>query len=177
MLCGGSVFFIRRFSGAEILHLCEVLHSANMLWSLLLLNFKNVCSPLSRRHQGSFNYERLRWNTYPRDVVHNYFGRRPPYWTLESNLSKCYCYVTTKVPLRFPSTRFNTQEQKCIDICHHYIKVHQAKGDIKVESVGTDDQLADMFTKPSDEARFCKVRNELNILDFFNMWSEHSIYD
>jgi hypothetical protein len=35
--------------------------------------------------------------------------------------------------------------------------------------VGIDDQLADIFTKPLDEKRFCKLRNELNIFDFSNM--------
>ena len=46
---------------------------------------------------------------------------------------------------------------------------HQQKGDICIESVGSEDQLADIFTKPLDEKRFCKLRNELNILDFSNM--------
>jgi len=55
---------------------------------------------------------------------------------------------------------------KNIDIRHHFIRDHQAKGDITIESMGTKDQLADIFTKPLDEARFCKLRNELNILDF-----------
>ena len=58
---------------------------------------------------------------------------------------------------------------KHIDIRHHFIRDHQQKGDISIESVGTDDQLADIFTKPLDERSFCKLRNELNILDFFNM--------
>jgi hypothetical protein len=58
---------------------------------------------------------------------------------------------------------------KHIDIRHHFIRDHQMKGDIAIESVGTDDQLADIFTKPLDEKRFCKIRNELNILDFSNM--------
>jgi hypothetical protein len=31
--------------------------------------------------------------------------------------------------------------------------------------VGTEDQLADIFTKHIDEKSFCKLRNELNILD------------
>ena len=31
------------------------------------------------------------------------------------------------------------------------------------------DQLADIFTKPLDESRFCKLRNELNIIDFSNV--------
>jgi hypothetical protein len=29
-----------------------------------------------------------------------------------------------------------------------------SKGDIKIDEVSTDDQLADIFTKPLDESRF-----------------------
>ena len=58
---------------------------------------------------------------------------------------------------------------KQIDVCHHFIRDHQQKGDICIKSIGTDDQLADIFTKPHDEKRFCKLRNALNILDFLNM--------
>jgi uncharacterized beta-barrel protein YwiB (DUF1934 family) len=58
---------------------------------------------------------------------------------------------------------------KHIDIRQHFIRDHQQKGDISIENVGTDDQLTDIFTKPLDEKRFCKLRNELNILDFSNM--------
>ena len=58
---------------------------------------------------------------------------------------------------------------KHIDVRHHFIRDHQHKGDICIESVDTDDQLADIFTKPLDEKRFCNLRNELNILDFSNM--------
>ena len=53
---------------------------------------------------------------------------------------------------------------KHIDVRHHFIRDHQQKGDICIESIGTDDQLVDIFTKPLDEKRFCKLRNELNIL-------------
>jgi hypothetical protein len=58
---------------------------------------------------------------------------------------------------------------KHIDVRHHFIRDHQQKGDICIESVGTDDQLVDIFTKPLDEKRFCMLRNELNILNFSNM--------
>ena len=58
---------------------------------------------------------------------------------------------------------------KHIDVRHHFIRDHQQKGDIYIESVGTEDQLADIFTKPLDEKRFCKLWNELNKLDFSNM--------
>ena len=56
-----------------------------------------------------------------------------------------------------------------IDVRHHFIRDHQQKGDICIESVGTKDQLADIFIKPLDEKMFCKLRNELSILDFSNM--------
>ena len=58
---------------------------------------------------------------------------------------------------------------KHIDIRHHFIRDHQQKGDIQIQSVSTDEQLADILTKPLDEKRFCYLRNELNILDFSNM--------
>jgi hypothetical protein len=40
-----------------------------------------------------------------------------------------------------------------------------SKGDIKIDGVSTNDQLADIFTKPLDESWFCKLRNELNVID------------
>jgi hypothetical protein len=39
------------------------------------------------------------------------------------------------------------------------------KGDIKIDGIGTNDQLVDIFTKPLDENWFCKLRNELNVFD------------
>jgi hypothetical protein len=58
---------------------------------------------------------------------------------------------------------------KQIDVRHHFIRDHQQNGTFCIANVGIDDQLADIFTKPLDEKRFCKLRNELNILDFSNM--------
>jgi len=58
---------------------------------------------------------------------------------------------------------------KHIDVRHHFVRDRQQKGDIWSESIDTDDQPADIFTKPLDEKRFCKLRNELNIHDFSNM--------
>jgi streptomycin 6-kinase len=60
---------------------------------------------------------------------------------------------------------------KHIDVHHHFIRDHQQKGNISIENVGTDDQLADIFTNPLDAKRFCKLRNELNILNFSNVCS------
>ena len=68
--------------------------------------------------------------------------------------------------IKLTSNPIQDARTKHIDVCHHFIRDHQQKGDISIESVGTEDQLADIFTKPLDEKRFCKLRNELNILDF-----------
>ena len=54
---------------------------------------------------------------------------------------------------------------KHIEIRHHFIRDHVARGDIELAYVCTKDQLADIFTKPLDEARFTYLRNELNIID------------
>jgi hypothetical protein len=58
---------------------------------------------------------------------------------------------------------------KHIDIRHHFLRDHEAKGDIAICHVSIERQLADIFTKPLNEQRFCALRNELNILDSRNM--------
>jgi hypothetical protein len=57
---------------------------------------------------------------------------------------------------------------KHIDIWYHFLRDHQQKGDIKIAYVSTNNQLADIFTKPLDGKTFSKLRYELNILDSRN---------
>jgi hypothetical protein len=45
----------------------------------------------------------------------------------------------------------------------------EQKGDIEVFYVSTENQLADIFTKPLDESTFCRLRSELNVLDSHNL--------
>jgi hypothetical protein len=58
---------------------------------------------------------------------------------------------------------------KHIDMRHHFLRDHEAKGDIELCHVNTENQLVDIFTKPLDETRFCFLRSELNILDSRNL--------
>jgi hypothetical protein len=58
---------------------------------------------------------------------------------------------------------------KHIDIRHHFLRDHAIKGDIVILYVGTNNQLADIFTKPLDEKQFCELQSELNIIDSQNV--------
>jgi len=58
---------------------------------------------------------------------------------------------------------------KHIDIRHHFLRDHVARNDILLCGVCSEDQLADIFTKPLDESTFCRLRSELNVLDASNV--------
>ena len=83
-------------------------------------------------------------------------------------MTKCLFGVTMKVPSRFLSTRFNIKT-KHIEIRYHFIRDHIRRGEIELYYVNTHDNLADIFTKPLDEARFHELRHELNIIDSSNV--------
>jgi hypothetical protein len=54
---------------------------------------------------------------------------------------------------------------KRIDICHHFLREKEDNGDIALQNVRSEEQLADIFTKPLNERIFVRLRNEINILD------------
>jgi histone deacetylase 1/2 len=58
---------------------------------------------------------------------------------------------------------------KHIDIFHHFLRDQVARNDIPLCGVCSEDQLADIFTKPLNECTFCRLRSELNILDASNV--------
>ncbi|WVZ97701.1 hypothetical protein U9M48_043215 [Paspalum notatum var. saurae] len=45
---------------------------------------------------------------------------------------------------------------KHIDIRHHFLRDHEARGDITITGVRSEEQLADIFTKPLGEETFCR---------------------
>ena len=87
-----------------------------------------------------------------------------------------YGVVLEKVPLlcdnesavKLINNPVQHSRTKHIDIHHHFLRDHVAKNDISLEGVRTEDQLVNIFTKPLDEATFCRLRNELNVLDLGN---------
>ena len=54
---------------------------------------------------------------------------------------------------------------KHIDIKHHFIRDHVSNGDIALEFVDTNNQLADIFTKPLNEERMNFIKRELGMID------------
>ena len=56
---------------------------------------------------------------------------------------------------------------KHIEIRHHFIRDHVNNGDIYVEYVPTENQFADIFTKPLEKVKFEFIRNELGICNPF----------
>jgi hypothetical protein len=58
---------------------------------------------------------------------------------------------------------------KHINIRYHFLRDHAIKGDIVISHVRTNDQLADIFTKPLDEKQFHEHRSEVNVIDSRNV--------
>jgi hypothetical protein len=79
--------------------------------------------------------------------------------------SKIPLLCDNKSAIKLANNPVNHSRTKHIDIRHHFLRDHETKGDIILSHVSTDKQLADIFTKPLDEQRFCTLRSELNILD------------
>ena len=87
-----------------------------------------------------------------------------------------YGVVLEKVPLlcdnestvKLANNPVQHSRTKHIHIRHHFLRDHVVKNDISLEGVRTEDQLVDIFTKPLDEATFCRSQDELNVLDFSN---------
>jgi hypothetical protein len=61
---------------------------------------------------------------------------------------------------------------KHIGIRYHFLRDHAIKGDTVISHVRTNEQLADIFTKPLDEKRFRELRSELNIINSQNVASK-----
>ena len=59
-----------------------------------------------------------------------------------------------------PIQHFRT---KHIEIRHHFLRDHCQKGDIVLEYISTNRQLADILTKPLAEEQFCIIRRDIGM--------------
>ena len=54
---------------------------------------------------------------------------------------------------------------KHIDIKHHFLRDHVQNDDISLESIDTNNQLADIFTKSLNEERLNFIKHDLGMID------------
>jgi hypothetical protein len=85
------------------------------------------------------------------------------------NLNKVPLLCDNESAIRLADNPSEHSRTKHIDIRHHFLRDHQQRGGIDIYHISTENQLADIFTKPLDEKRFCRLRSELNVLDSCNL--------
>jgi hypothetical protein len=94
---------------------------------------------------------------------------RQTLWDFGYSLRKVPLLCDNESAIRLADNPVEHSRTKHIDIRHHFLRDHQQKGDIEVYHISTENQLADIFTKPLDEKRFCRLCSELNVLDSRNL--------
>ena len=78
-------------------------------------------------------------------------------------------YCDNESTIKIANNPVQHSKTKHIEIRHHFLRDHVMKEDIDIIHVNTEEQLADIFTKPLDEKRFCKLQYVLNILESLNV--------
>jgi hypothetical protein len=81
------------------------------------------------------------------------------------NLSKVPLLCDNESAILLADNPVEHSRTKHIDIRHHFLRDYHQRGDIDIYHISTENQLADIFTKPLDKKRFCRLRGELNVLD------------
>ena len=82
----------------------------------------------------------------------------------------CDCQIAIRLVLN-PEYHKRT---KHIDVQPHFVREKQADGSIDMQYISTEQQLADLFTKPLHGPRFEKLRQEFGIVLFLAL--RHILY-
>ena len=85
------------------------------------------------------------------------------------NVKNVPLYCDNESAIKIAHNPVQHSKTKHIQICHHFLRDHVMHEDTDIIHVNTEEQLADIFTKPLDEKRVCKLRCELNILESSNV--------
>ena len=85
------------------------------------------------------------------------------------NMKHVPLYCDNESTIKIADNPVQHSKTKHIQIRHHFLRDHVLKGDISIDHASTEDQLADIFTKPLDDKRFSKLQCELNILESSNV--------
>ena len=85
------------------------------------------------------------------------------------NVKNVPLYCDNESAIKISHNPVQHSKTKHIQIHHHFLRDLVVKGNISIDHANTEDQVADIFTKPLDEKRFCRLRCELNILESSNV--------
>ena len=77
--------------------------------------------------------------------------------------SKTPIYCDNTAAINISKNPVMHSRTKHIDVRHHFLRDHVAKGNIELIFIPTENQRADIFTKPLSEDRFGIMRNELGM--------------
>ena len=72
------------------------------------------------------------------------------------NMKNVPLYCDNESAIKIARNPVQHLKTKHIQIRHHFLRDQVLKGDISIDHASTEDQLADIFTKPLDEKRFSK---------------------
>ena len=135
---------------------CHFLGRSLVCWSSKKQNCVSLSTAESEYIAAGSCCARLRWmKQTPRD-----YG---------VNLKQVPLFCDNESAIKIANNPVQHSKTKHIEIRHHFLRDHVVKEDIDIIHVNTEEQLADIFTKPLDEKRFCKLRCELNILESSNV--------
>jgi hypothetical protein len=134
---------------------CQFLGRSLMSWGSKKQNFVALSTAEAEYIAADHCFAQLLW-------------MRQTLWDYGYKLSKVPLLCDNESAIRMADNPVEHSRTKHIDIRYHFPMDHQQRGDIKIAYVNTNNQLADIFTKPLDEKTFSKLRNELNILDSWN---------
>jgi hypothetical protein len=80
---------------------------------------------------------------------------------LEFRRVPLFCDSTSAISIA--KNPFLHSKTKHIEVHFHFLRDHYEKGDIDLHHIDTQNQLADIFTKPLDQAQFTRLRGELGV--------------
>jgi hypothetical protein len=121
------------------------------------------------RNKHPLPYPPLRLSMLPQDSTVQLLWMRQTLRDFGYNMSKVPLLCDNESAIRLVDNPVEHSRTKHIDIQHHFLRDHQQRGDIDIYHISSENQLADVFTKPLDEKRFCRLRSELNVLDSRNL--------